>query len=1431
MRQAEASAAVIDEMMGEISRELFVGAAVAAVTDDGPEPGSTPADVVAAAVGSRLEALDTTFLATLDGYIDGAAQRGASDIAEVLLMVRDQVLRRLAQRLPPEMQLLEAALGAAGGMARMALLRRHAAQSPEKLAAAREAEAGSSGGSGSAAAGGGAGNDAGGEAGDDAGGAGGSGPSYPSLHCLACDLERACGQVIQDMELMPEVPDRRLLAKLVLVREEVQQLLDEAAFMGTAAEDGAGQQMQYRQLGAIPRSCAVLLQRLVALPAQAERRALLEHALQSDTERAPGGGPGPDPTNFERLRAEAEKPQEWVRPGRFMLTLNALQQEMLQQAQGGGSDGGSDSSGGTAAPSGATLERLESVRREALQVRTLLEKPQADIQARRLAQLTTGLGVEVRLDAGDGKGRGVFATQEFEAGDLIFKDPPLAAIQHTANAADAWVCARCFRFIGSVEQQLARRIWALRDAAEAGGEPHRHQEASDGEGSAGDSDAAGQREAAQALDGAAVQAQAAGELRLPCTEGAPLPAPVPCPGGCPDAHYCSETCAEAAWQHSHQLLCPGPPQGEAGGDAAPGGGRGKGKAPAAPPAAAPADAENAAEAAARRHALLELCELADSTNDVFRLAAQVVAATVLAAERRLAEGGCSSCSSGGGGGEPSGDACWAALQAAWEPFAMGHKGVWWECTAVPPEATADMRQLAVDSLELLCDALPARLRCRYPSLLELPVWGSIIGMFELNNLSIFVPSPLHRWLAALEALPDSQRAVAYKAAGPFIATLPDELPGCEGNAFYGLHSCCNHSCAPNAEAFKREGDQDGDAVILALRPVSAGEEITLSYIDEEAPLAERREQLADYGFECGCDKCAAEELAAQLGDLGDPRIARASTTTQQQQQRQWQFRHRRRRRQCRLAGAAAEGEATPLQSEQQQQQTHTPGQPWIATAALRKVTAAGDANEALDVLCAECPALGLLSEAQCLELMLACLDRGNAALALSMFRSMSAAAGGAAASPAASLLSSLDGDAGSSSSAAALRWPPASVATGARLVVGLARVLETRAAIGLINSVRARGLASTEDVCFGHVVGCPQDSSKPLAVVQPQEGVKTVADSFSRYEYELFSGRVASAASESLVSDQNWLLAAARRVGLLKRPAVAAVHTLLVETPAGQQRTFRLGTATADVPAKLGDRITVVCAPQRTSSPLAARRLLGTAPHGTKPEEPLSVSNHTTRGDTPALRAPAAAAAGGLPSWAVPAAVLLAGGDAASALIDPALPLIVAGAVAGTLATGVAGNSLLLPRLKQLPERVLEVPAARQKLLAQHTDLELRINELVEGSVEDVLMLARLWQLQSKMAAVGGEGTYEARLDRVTTARAGLEERLQKRIELVDAYARVIAMIEIEVEMDADLPAAEVLGIEEQILRLSEIEELQAEWTIQAEAQDEVERLLRSTVV
>ena len=56
------------------------------------------------------------------------------------------------------------------------------------------------------------------------------------------------------------------------------------------------------------------------------------------------------------------------------------------------------------------------------------------------------------------------------------------------------------------------------------------------------------------------------------------------------------------------------------------------------------------------------------------------------------------------------------------------------------------------------------------------------------------------------------------------------------------------------------------AVILALRRIAPGEEITISYLDDidEAPLQQRTEDLRDYGFECDCEKCAAEKLAAEL---------------------------------------------------------------------------------------------------------------------------------------------------------------------------------------------------------------------------------------------------------------------------------------------------------------------------------------------------------------------------------------------------------------------------------------------------------------------------------------------------------------------------------------------------------------------------------------
>ena len=506
----------------------------------------------------------------------------------------------------------------------------------------------------------------------------------------------------------------------------------------------------------------------------------------------------------------------------------------------------------------------------------------------------------------------------------------------------------------------------------------------------------------------------------------------------------------------------------------------------------------------------------------------------------------------------------------------------------------------------------------------------------------------------------------------------------------------------------------------------------------------------------------------------------------------------------------------------------------IPPALLRKSAAASDAVEALDILAEGLPG-GSLTDADCRFIMAAALERGNGELAQSIFRSMTAAAAGTSAS----ISSLMSVDSNSSNRENGLSWPPSTIETAAALVIGLCRALRIKEAVGVISSVRSRGLPSTEDIQFGYVVECPLNATgKPLAIMQPQEGVRTVVDSFSRYEYELFSGTAVSVSSESLVAESSGAVpdligslikgnSFLQRWGVLWRPSAVAVHTIVVQTPAGMQRTFRFGTRTADVPARQADRITVVCAPQTPRN----TQIFGltSSPPETKPGEPLSLTNHTLEITTQLARPPKPGMPGGLPNWVIPATAALVAADAASSLVNPIFPYLMAGAVASTAVTAVAAQKVALPRLKQLPLSKLEIQATRQKLLGQHNVLEKRVVELVRESEEDVRVLARLWQLQAKMGAVsGGGGTYDARMERISETRTAIESRLRKRIEMVDAYAKVISMIEIEVEMETQLPVGEVEGIEIQIAKLEEIEELQAEYQIQAEAQDEVERLLRT---
>lgn len=89
--------------------------------------------------------------------------------------------------------------------------------------------------------------------------------------------------------------------------------------------------------------------------------------------------------------------------------------------------------------------------------------------------------------------------------------------------------------------------------------------------------------------------------------------------------------------------------------------------------------------------------------------------------------------------------------------------------------------------------------------------------------------------------------------------------------------------------------------------------------------------------------------------------------------------------------------------------------------------------------------------------------------------------------------------------------------------------------------------------------------------------------------------------------------------------------------------------------------------------PQRRRGLLPSTPPGFKAGEPLLISNHATGIDTSVQRPPTAAG-DRLPGWVLPLAVLLAGGDAASYLIDPALPLLAAGTAAAVVGTSVVGS-------------------------------------------------------------------------------------------------------------------------------------------------------------
>lgn len=71
-------------------------------------------------------------------------------------------------------------------------------------------------------------------------------------------------------------------------------------------------------------------------------------------------------------------------------------------------------------------------------------------------------------------------------------------------------------------------------------------------------------------------------------------------------------------------------------------------------------------------------------------------------------------------------------------------------------------------------------------------------------------------------------------------------------------SFANHSCDPNTDYFVTS--DTAELMFRAMRPIKSGEEITISYVDNNQNYEMRQTALlATYGFHCNCFKCSYEE--------------------------------------------------------------------------------------------------------------------------------------------------------------------------------------------------------------------------------------------------------------------------------------------------------------------------------------------------------------------------------------------------------------------------------------------------------------------------------------------------------------------------------------------------------------------------------------------
>ncbi|XP_069107913.1 uncharacterized protein [Argopecten irradians] len=100
------------------------------------------------------------------------------------------------------------------------------------------------------------------------------------------------------------------------------------------------------------------------------------------------------------------------------------------------------------------------------------------------------------------------------------------------------------------------------------------------------------------------------------------------------------------------------------------------------------------------------------------------------------------------------------------------------------------------------------------------------------------------------------KAQVWACVSPHIRSEPPEATF---TGLFMLHACMNHSCDNNAEVRDRFVDGRPGIALQAKKPISAGQEVTISYIDTKMSRQDRQNWLyQSYNFWCTCTKCQFE---------------------------------------------------------------------------------------------------------------------------------------------------------------------------------------------------------------------------------------------------------------------------------------------------------------------------------------------------------------------------------------------------------------------------------------------------------------------------------------------------------------------------------------------------------------------------------------------